>query len=363
MFTPRFDPNRPYNDLPPLPPAQDIETPAVLKKIIQARTALARLDMACHLIPNPDTITATIPLLEARASSAIENIITTHDELFKAAWKVDTTPPPATKEALRYKHALYAGWESLKERPLSTKTAQEVCSVLQARPALIRSTPGTYIGDPATGKRHYTPPEGKEIIENHLANLEKFLYPAKESPYDPLTIMAATHYQFEAIHPFYDGNGRTGRILNILLLIQSELITFPVLYLSSYIVENKARYYQLLREVTTQGNWEEWLLFIVEGVEKTATSTLAMINKLRDIQSTMEADIRAAGITPAKELTDLLFSSPYLRIRDVEEAGLVKRQQASHWLNSLVQQGILLDHKVGREKFFINHAALNILTA
>lgn len=359
-FDMRFDPAVPYNHLPPLPPAQELETARVLKAVIEARSELAALNTACRLIPNPEIITATIPLREAQASTEIENIVTTNDELFRAEWSVDTEPSPATKEALRYRNALRQGVELLAARPVSEKVAVEVCSTLQGGQATLRSTPGTYIGDPATGSRTYTPPEGLEVIQRLLAAWERFIY--SDHGLDPLVLMAATHYQFEAIHPFYDGNGRTGRILNILLLLQEQVLALPVLYLSGYIVDNKTEYYRLLNTVTAHGEWEEWVLFMVRAVAASATSTSLLIDDLRLLHDSTTERVRELGIAPAAELTELLFIQPYIRIGDVVDGGLAKRQTASSWLASLVEAGILDEWKAGRSKVFLNTEALRILT-
>ena len=291
-----FNPNVPYNNLPPLPPRDEVETVAVLKAVIAANKELGALDSACRLIPNPAIITSTIPLREAQASSEIENIVTTNDELFRAAYAVDAEPTPATKEALRYNKALHLGVESLATRPLSIHTAQQVCSALQDAPAVVRSMPGTYIGDPVKKIKFYTPPEGKEIIEQHLSQWERFIY--SDHGLDPLVLLALLHYQFEAIHPFYDGNGRTGRILNILLLVQEGLLRLPVLYLSGYIVNNKADYYRLLRAVTTEGAWEEWIIFLVKGIEESARTASTLIEKLWRLQDRTASELREkAGIS------------------------------------------------------------------
>lgn len=355
-----FNPEVPYNDLPPLPPAQELETARVLKAVIEARSELAALNTACRLIPNPEIITSTIPLREAQASTEIENIVTTNDELFRAEWSVDPEPSPATKEALRYRDALRQGVGVLKHRPVSEKVAVEICSTLQGGHAELRSTPGTYIGDPHKQTRIYTPPEGLEVIQRHLSAWERFIY--SDHGLDPLVLMAATHYQFEAIHPFYDGNGRTGRILNILLLLQEEVLSLPVLYLSGYIVDNKDEYYSLLNAVTARGEWEKWILFMVKAVAASAKSTSLLIDDLRSLQDTTTERVRELGISPAAELTELLFIQPYIRISDVIDRGLSKRQTASSWLSALVKAGVLDEWKVGRSKVFLNTAALEILT-
>lgn len=355
-----FHPDHPFNDLPALPPAEALETTAVLKDVIEARSALATLNTACDLIPNPDIITSTIPLREAQASTEIENIVTTNDELFKAEWKVDATPSPATKEALKYKEALYWGVDSLRIRPVSEKTAIQVCGMLSGGPVKVRSTPGTFIGDPRTQRRLYTPPEGKEVIEKHLSAWEKFIY--SDHGLDPLVLMAATHYQFEAIHPFYDGNGRTGRILNILLLIQEKVLRLPVLYLSGYNVDNKSDYYSLLRRVTSDSAWEEWIRFMIRGVRESAEAATSLIDELRGLQESTADLIRSMGISAGGELSHLLFAKPYVRIGDLVDAGLAKRQTASQWLSQLEEAGVLKESKVGRTKVFANQEALAVLT-
>jgi len=220
----------------------------VLKATVAASRALARLDGACKRLPDPTMLINLIPLMEAQASNEIENIVTANDELFKAAHGALTPPTPQVKEALRCCEALRAGVESLTSRSLTKQTAIDICSRLLGRPSIIRNTPGTYIGTPTNGKRIYTPPEGREIILDHLSAWEKFLH--GDHGVDPLVVMALAHYQFEAIHPFFDGNGRTGRILNLLTLIETGLLELPILYLSGHIVRHKDEYYSLLNAVT-----------------------------------------------------------------------------------------------------------------
>lgn len=357
---PRFDPNLPFNQLPGLPPAQELETAQVLKTVIEARSELSALNTACRLIPNPDIITATIPLREAQASTEIENIVTTNDELFRAEWAVDADPNPATKEALRYRDALRRGVELIDTRPVSEKTAVEICSILQGGTAQLRSLPGTFIGDRGSGERLYTPPEGLEVIQRHLSDWESYHY--SDHGLDPLVLMAVSHYQFEAIHPFYDGNGRTGRILNILLLLQEGVLDLPVLYLSGSIVDRKPDYYRLLRSVTSDAKWEEWILFMVESVAESAKRTFSLIDALTTLQKTTTERIRHLGIYPAAELSEVLLIKPYVRISDVVDAGLAKRQAASGWLSLLVKEGLLEEMKTGRSKVFLNVPALSILT-
>ncbi|MHC9574164.1 Fic family protein, partial [Corynebacterium diphtheriae] len=300
-----------------------------------------------HVRPQPSfqRASTSAPCPSRRNRSGAQN-----DELFRAAWNVDAEPTPATKEALRYNAALHTGLESIGQRPLSAKTTQIVCGTLQSDEphiAPFRSYPGTFIGNPHTQQRIYTPPEGREVIEQHLSRWERYIY--SEHDVDSLVKMALLHYQFEAIHPFTDGNGRTGRILNVLYLLQEALLPFPVLYLSGYIVENKAQYYRCLNRVTTESAWEDWLLFMIRGVEVAATDASTMIADLRQVQDEITAVIRDAGIiSPAKEMSEITMVRPYLRIQDVEDSGLVKRQTAATWLNHLVDIGVLSETKRGR---------------
>ena len=249
-----FDPIRPYNALPPLPPAGDVETKAVLKRCTPARTALAELRIAGQLIPDQSVLINAIPILETKDSSAIENIVTTTDALFRQANLVDDTGDPVAREALRYRTALHQGFQALAKRPLTTRTAVEICRTITGIDLDVRRTTGTTLKNTYTGEIIYTPPEGESRIRDLLGNWEHFLNDATDL--DPLVRMAILHAQFEAIHPFPDGNGRTGRILNILALVQDGLIDLPTLYLSRHIVRTKPDYYRLLQRVTSHQEWE-----------------------------------------------------------------------------------------------------------
>lgn len=354
-----WSPEVPFNDLPALPPGGvDLEPKVVLKAAIEARTALATLAQAGQLLPNPNILIHAVPLLEAQASSEIENIVTTADELFK---HLDSdSGDHATKEALRYRSALFAGIESIRHRPLSTATAVHVCSVLQGREMDIRSMPGTRIANPATRQIIYAPPEGAGLIREKLADWERFLH--RDDGLDPLVRMAVAHYQFEAIHPFHDGNGRTGRVLNILMLIQAGLLNNPILYLSRAIIARKNDYYRLLRTVTAEGAWTEWIVFMLEAVRESATSTIRKIDSIRGCQDDIAERARMAtpGGRDARFL-EVLFEQPYCRIGAVVERCEVSRQTASSWLHSLVDAGLLSDVKVGREVLFVNHQLLDVL--
>jgi Fic family protein len=355
-----WHPEQPYNALPPLPPVCDLETKAVLKQCIAARAALGELKQAAQLIPNQGILINTLPLLEAQASSEIENIVTTADRLFQHLGHEGTTDP-ATKEALRYRQALMEGFRALQELPIHTATAEQLCSLIRGAPMQVRRVPGTKLGNVATGEVIYTPPEGEALLRTLLANWERFLHDAHEL--DPLVRMAAAHYQFEAIHPFTDGNGRTGRVLNSLFLIQEELLTLPILYLSRYIIRRKSDYYRLLLGVTTSNAWEEWILFVLEGVEDTARWTTAKIAAIRELSVQTTTYVRlAAPSVYSYELVGLIFERPYCRIGDLELAGIAKRQAASRYLKHLVGIGVLEEKSVGKEKLFVHPKFLQLLT-
>jgi Fic family protein len=330
----KWSPNRPFNDLPALPPAVDLETKAVLKRCITARAALAELKQAAELIPNQAMLINTLPLLEARASSEIENIVTTADRLFRHL-DADTDADPATREALRYRQALLDGFRQINQRPLNTRTAETVCTRIRGVEMTVRRVPGTALVNDRTGEVIYTPPEGEREIRNLLANWERFLN--TETSIDPLVRMAAAHYQFEAIHPFADGNGRTGRVLNSLFLIQEDLLTLPILYLSRYIIAHKSDYYRLLLDVTRIDAWQPWLLFMLEGVEATASWTTAKINAVRRLEDHTATTVRqGAPKIYSRELVDVIFQQPYCRISNLEKSGIAKRQTASKYLKALV---------------------------
>lgn len=355
-----WTPTEPYNELSN-PPVESLESRDVLKSTTEARAGLAALDQAVHRLPNPSILLNAVTLLEAQASSEIENIVTTTDELFQLASVEGTHANPATRETLRYRTALYTGIASLNSRPLSTTTATQVCSSVNGRDMQIRDLPGTFIGDPVAHTVRYTPPDGSVVIAEKLDDWERFVHGHHEL--DPLVVMAAAHYHFEAIHPFADGNGRTGRILNILMLIEFELLREPVLYLSRYIIENKNEYYRLLLDVTKNSAWEEWILFMLEGVRQTAELTLGLIDEIQALQEDFRTEMRAKTTVGANsDVLDLLFERPYCRIVDVIERSEVSRPTASKWLNELVSQSMLETVKVGRDRLFINSRLLKALT-
>lgn len=350
----------PHNQLPPLPPATELETRAVLKRCIDARTALAELKQAAELIPNQTVLINTIPLLEAKDSSEIESIVTTTDLLFRHAQGADSQADPATKEALRYRTALYQGFQSLEQRPLCTGTAVEICRTLKGVEMDIRRTPGTQLANDCTGEVIYTPPEGEATLRDLLANWERFLH--NETGLDPLVRMAVGHYQFEAIHPFSDGNGRTGRVINILYLIQEDLLTLPILYLSRYIIAHKADYYRLLLDVTRDQAWEPWLLYMLSAVEETARWTSAKIAAIRSLAEHTTTHVRERlPKTYSRELVDVIFEQPYCRIGNVVDKQIAQRQAASRYLKELVALGVLREAQVGKEKLFIHPKLMQLL--
>ena len=355
-----WDPQQPYNQLPPMPPqGVDLESRAVLKATISARAAVAALDQAALLLPNPSVLLNAASLLEAQASSEIENIVTTADALFKFAGD-EGAGDQATKEALRYRAALLNGVESVRTRPLTFSTCELVCSRIKNREMTVRKVPGTRIANPTTGAIIYSPPEGATLIRDKLADWESFVH--GEDGLDPLVRMAVAHCQFEAIHPFHDGNGRTGRIVNILMLIEAGLIKQPILYLSRFIIRHKNDYYRLLREVTEHGTWESWVRYMLEAVEQTAATTITKIAAIRTTQNQIHEAARAAS--PGGRNADflaVLFEQPYCRIKNVVSRCGVSRPTAASWLNQLVDVDILRSHKVGRDRLFVNHRFLDVL--
>jgi Fic family protein len=357
---PAWKPDLPYNDLPRLPPPADLETRAVLKQCVLARAALAALKQAAALIPNQTMLINTIPLLEAKDSSEIENIVTTADQLFQFAQGTDGTANAATKEALRYRTALYAGFQSLSDRPLCTATAIDICRTIKAVDMDVRRVPGTQLANARTGKIVYTPPEGEGRLRDLLSNWERFLHEEREL--DPLVRMAVGHYQFEAIHPFTDGNGRTGRVLNILFLIQEELLSLPILYLSRYVIAHKADYYRLLLQVTQKQAWEPWLVFMLTAVEETARWTTDKIVAIRALSDVAAAYVREKlPKIYSRELVDVIFEQPYCRIANLVDKRIAQRQAAARYLKSLVSIGVLREVQVGKEKLFIHPKLLQLL--
>jgi Fic family protein len=319
----------------------------VLKRCVTARTALAELRLAGHLIPDERVLIHTIPNLEARASSAIENIVTTNDALFRQASLGDQEATAATKEAARYRTALYQGVEALKSRPLSTRIAVDVCRAITGIDLDVRRTPGTTLANSYTGEVNYTPPEGEVRLRGLLSNWETFAHGSPEL--DPLVRMAVLHYQFEAIHPFPDGNGRTGRIMNILGLIEAGLLDSPTLSLSRYVLNTRGDYYRLLGQVTSRQEWEPWILYVLGAVEETSVWTTQKVRAVRTLMDETVAYARAAAPKVPRAVIEQIFTYPYSRIPNLVDQGIAGREAVSKYLRDLVRLGILEEEKVGRQ--------------
>ncbi len=349
-----FDRSQPYNDLPLLPPGVDLETKAVLKQAITANRVLANLRGLAAQIPNQGMLINSIVLQEARLSSEIENIVTTNDELYRADADADGKTDPHTKEVLRYRQALNHGFQALKTRPLSTNLFIEMVQIIKKMDFQVRKLPGTALKN-EHGAVVYTPPVGEAVIRDKLANLEQFIH--ADDDLDPLIKMAVMHYQFEAIHPFDDGNGRTGRILNLLFLVEKGLLDIPVLFLSRYIIANKAAYYEGLRSVTERHEWENWLLFMLRAVESTAQQTFDQVTRIRTLMAQVREQVQQQAPTIySKDLIEVIFQHPYTKIQFLVDANIAKRQTASVYLQTLAGLGFLRQSKHGREMYYINDA-------
>jgi Fic family protein len=357
-----FNPKTPYNSLPELPPPVDsIETKEILKTCIKSRVALAELKQAAELIPNSAVLVNALPLLEARASSEIENIVTTTDKLFEYVDIAEDRADAATKEALRYRSALFEGSKMVRRGMLTTDMAIQICSTIKGLELDIRAESGTTLKNRMTGEVIYTPPEGQKLLQAKLDNWADFMH--HNTDVDPLVRMAVQHYQFEAIHPFADGNGRTGRILNILFLVQHGLLDSPILYFSRYIIQNKAAYYRLLQNVTRDQDWSPWIQFILNGVEETCTWTTDKIKAIRELmEHTAEYTHSNLPKIYTWELVEVLFKQPYCRIGNLVDAGIAKRQTASVYLKQLCDIGILKEVKSGRENIFVHPKYIELLT-
>ncbi len=356
---------QPFNDLPPLPPnGIDLETPVILKKLALASRNLGELNGLCETLPDPKLFTNTIVLQESKNSSAIENIVTTQDELYKATLDETTAQNHAAKEVLGYRDALYIGLERMRDRGglILTNSMIEIVQTIKQNQSGIRTIPGTALKNAINGEVVYTPPTGEEILREKLAALENFINNSDLSPVDPLIKLALIHYQFEAIHPFADGNGRTGRIINTLYLVQQDLLTQPVLYLSSYIIQYKTEYYQLLRGVTETENWQDWIMYVLTAIAETSKMTTAKIRRILSLKEEFEDTIKGVlGASYNYELLQEMFALPYLKIDTLEKKKIAHRQTASTWLNKLSEAKILRPQKIGRSTYFINYRLMEIL--
>ena len=342
-----------------MPPIIEVETKKILKQAIDSQKILAELKGRADEIPNQTMLVNAITLQEAKDSSEIENIVTTQDSLYKAFSSNISSIDAQTKEVLRYRQALWEGYNDLKKRPLSTNSFIKIVQTIKENGSGIRNAPGTSIT--SNNKTIYSPPEGEDIIRKLLKNLEDFIH--TEEDIDSLIKLAIMHYQFEAIHPFFDGNGRTGRVINMLYIVEKGLLDTPILYLSKYIIENKNAYYTNLRSVTEKASWETWILFMLKGIEETAHYTL---NKINEINLLMQETIRFAkehlpSRVYSKELIELLFEQPYCKVKYLVDRNIAKRQTAAQYLSELEGIGILKSQKVGVENLYLNMKLVEVL--
>lgn len=357
-----FKPDQPYNHLPLLLPKADIETKKILKKTVSANRALAELKGAANSIPNPEILITSITLQEAKSSSAIEDVITTNDRLFKAfaaqSQKFDT----ATKEVLRYREALWEGFNELRNKEiLTTNLFIKIYQKIKETDADIRKTPGTKLAD-GNGKIIYTPPEGEQLIRKLLHNLEQFIHD-DTSEIDPLIKSAIIHYQFESIHPFTDGNGRTGRIILILYLVLQKYLTLPILYLSQYIIDNKIQYYKLLKNVTENNDWESWIFYILDGIESTSKYTTTIIEQIfNSLHKTNNIIKKESQIRIPKEVIELIYEQPYCKSEFIVNKDIAQRKAAERYLKELERLEILKSEKIGKEVIYRNILLYKILT-
>jgi Fic family protein len=360
-----YNKNQAFNDLPNLPPEGFTESPEILRHLAKAARHLGELNGLCASLPDPQLLINTIVLQESKDSSAIENIVTTQDELYKAASE-EGTASHAAKEVLSYRQALYVGLEKMKAQKnlLLTNTMIEVVQTIKQNNAGVRNTPGTALKNAINGEVIYTPPCCEDVLREKLAALEGFINDPESSAFDPLIKMAFIHYQFEAIHPFADGNGRTGRIVNALYLVQQELLSQPVLYLSSYIVKYKTEYYQLLRGVTEKENWHDWVMYILTALIETAQLTTKKIRAMLLLKDDFEKQMKQTlGASFSYELLRLMFTLPYLKIELLEKREIAHRQTASVWLKKLTDANIVKPQKIGRTTYYINYRLIALLAS
>lgn len=350
--------------LKPLPIDKDLETKPVLRQLARSHKSLGELKGVISSMPNENILLETLALREAKESSAIENIISTFPELFQTSLFSNQYASPEAKEVHFYAEALKKGFALVKKHGLLTnKYILQIQEIVEQNDAGFRKLPGTKLLNDKTGKIIYTPPQDGKEIENLMANLEKFINEDDMSDEDPLVKMAIIHHQFESIHPFYDGNGRTGRIINILYLVQKQLLNLPVLYMSRYIIRTKADYYRLLQEVREKNNWEDWILYILKSIEQTAEESIVLINNIRGLMQQYKQAIRY-GMPKiySQDLLNNLFKYPYTKIEFIQRDLDVSRSTAIRYLELLVKQGFLKKQKSGRDNFYVNEPLYMLLS-
>lgn len=344
-----------------LPYDVEFETKPVLKKLAGAHRALAELKGVALTIPRQDILINTLTLQEAKDSSELENIVTTHDELFKGSLELNRMVSPATKEVQNYVTALKRGYELvIKKKVLTTNNIIEIQEVLEKNNAGLRKVPGTTLKN-KQGHIVYEPPQDQHEIRDLMANLEVFMNNDALTDLDPIVKMAIIHFQFESIHPFYDGNGRTGRIINILYVVLNDLLDIPILYLSRYIIRNKGKYYALLQGVRDYGNWEEWILYMLSAVEETSYDTIRLVNMIKNEMQAMKNTLRNNYKFYSQELLNHLFKQPYTKIEFLQNELGVTRITATSYLNHLVEDNLLVKHKLGKTNYYINTKLMDAL--
>ena len=346
-----------------LPPSVDLETKAITRKLVEAHRHLAELKGASEIIPNEAILINTLSLQEAKDSSAIENIVTTHDELYRAQFG-DVSAVPAAKEVARYAVALQYGFKVVKNTPfITTRLILELQEILEENSAGFRKLPGTVLRNQATGDIIYTPPQNNADIIELMSSLDQFINDTDLCSLDPLIKMALIHFQFESIHPFYDGNGRTGRIINVLYLLTNDLLRIPVLYLSRYIIKNKSEYYRLLQTIRNENSWEEWVLFMLDAVSSTSKATLKLVLSIKELM--MKTKHRLRDEFPriySQDLLNNLFSHPYTRISFLQQEIQVSRLTASRYLDKLVDANYLEKRRLGRVNYYVNKPLVMLLS-
>lgn len=349
--------------LPLLPLTTQVETVAVLRKAAKAHQALAELKGVITSIPNEHILLETLTLREARESSAIENIISTFDEVYQSNLFRNVFASAAAKEVHQYAQALKKGFSLVKEHGLLTNNyILQIQEVVEQNNSGFRKLPGTKLLNDRTGAVVYTPPQDAGEIEKLMQNLEQFINDEEMMEADPLVKMAIIHHQFESIHPFYDGNGRTGRIINILYLVQKQLLHLPVLYLSRYIIQHKGDYYKLLQQVRDTGEWESWLLYILDGVEQTARESIVLIKEMKQLMQTYKTQIRSRHPKLySQDLLNNLFKYPYTKIEYLQQDLHISRNTAIRYLTTLEQEQLVVKLKIGRDNYYLNKPLFELL--
>lgn len=347
------------NILEKLPLKEDLETKNVLKQLSSTSRALAELKGVARTMPNQNILINAIMINEAKSSSGIENIVTTHDEIYKAMVKPYDISPNA-KEVVDYRRAIWTGFSIIKEKGfINLSTITKIQEEIEHNNAGVRSTLGTVIKNSVTDEIIYTPPQEKNEILDYMDNLINYINDT--NGVDPLIKLAIIHYQFESIHPFYDGNGRTGRILNILYLVLSDLLDTPILYLSKYIIKTKQEYYRLFQETRKTNNYEDWIIYMLKGIEQTSISTINVINKISDEMKRMKKELREKTKIYSKELLEALFYEFYTRVSHIKTKLNVSERTALRYLNVLEEQGFITSEKIGRERIYKNERLLDLI--